>query len=312
MRADLHFSPAVGKAGGRRAAPLALAAAAALGLVAAGTLAVRGPVAGEPPATAPAATAPAAAPAPTPPATAAAATQPVPTGKAMPAALKRPPVGAPAAPTRSVAMPQASPAPAAPALSFTDDDLDKYHKPQPTDEEMGEEPESGATGGAPGPATGPALPGSTAPASTGPAGGIGKNLTRPRPPASPAGSIPEHVPLVRTPMNIAAPPGADPLKESRDREAKEKFRAGQLQALRDRIAPLQARLDYLNTRRAALLNPLQIPPAPQSDDDRNRESSLKPKDLLDQIDAEIASVQSELKSAQDDLVSLETRFGGAQ
>jgi hypothetical protein len=262
------------------------------------------------------ATAPAKSPVATAPTKASPATAPVPTstgvGQPRPVVATAP-AGAPASPARE---------PAPPALNFSDDDLAKYHKPAPAEDEeagLGEEME-GAAAATQGVRTSPTVPGATVPGATGSTGPAAAKPTAPaKPPASakpratppPNGFVPEHAPLVRTPLVIAPPPGSDPLKASRDRQAHEQFRAGQLQALRDRIAPLQARLDYLNARRAAVLNPLQIPPRPQSDDDKSREATLKPKELLDQIDAEIKSVGDELKVAQDDLVEFETRFGGA-
>lgn len=187
-------------------------------------------------------------------------------------------------------------------LRFTDDDLQKYHGRPPAsveEDEIGEEEE------APGVAV-------------------------------PRGPRPVTRPSVRPP-GIAARPQDDPLKPFRDREAKEKFRAEQVQTMRDRIAKLQTRLDYLNAKKNALQNPapllagqtrgpsapptpIQGPgkvaiggffpplPPPQTDEDRENDKRMKVKDLVDQVDSEIESVQAELEVTGAELASVETRF----
>jgi len=120
----------------------------------------------------------------------------------------------------------------APALRFDDFDLEKYHKPIPQPEDGESEEEEGPVVPA-----GPTAAASPAPATTikGP-----RPKTRPKP--------------------IAAQPDQDPLKSFKDREAKEKFRQMQIETGRDRIAKLQARLDYLNAKRDALTNPAPLLP----------------------------------------------------
>jgi len=117
-----------------------------------------------------------------------------------------------------------------PALRFDDFDLEKYHKPIPQPEDGESEEEEGLVIPA-----GPTAAASPAPATTikGP-----RAKTRPKP--------------------IAAQPDQDPLKSFKDREAKEKFRQMQIETGRDRIAKLQARLDYLNAKRDALTNPAPL------------------------------------------------------
>lgn len=187
-------------------------------------------------------------------------------------------------------------------LRFTDDDLQKYHGRPPAsvaEDEIGEEEE---------------------------ASGV----------AVPKGPRPITRPSVRPP-GLAPRPEDDPLKPFRDREAKEKFRTEQIQTMRDRIANLQTRLDYLNAKKNALQNPapllagqtrgpstpptpIQGPgkvaiggffpplPPPQTDEDKENDKKLKVKDLIDQVDKEIESVQEELEVARTELVSVETRF----
>jgi len=235
------------------------------------------------------------------------------------AQAKRP--GAPAKPTMPAQAPE-------PTLRFDDFDLEKYHKPipQPVDGEGEMEGDAGPVAGTP--TAGIPAPGKTAKAAP--------PKTRPKP--------------------IAGEPDQDPLRAFKDREAKEKFRQMQIETGRDRIAKLQARLDYLNAKRDALSNPAPVlagqtqtqnPPAkpgeppppptpiqgpgrgltatpgagkypvaglfpplppPQTDEDRESDKKLKVKDLIDQVDAEIKSVQEELETARDELASVETRF----
>ena len=220
----------------------------------------------------------------------------------------------PAKPEAVVAKP-AAPAPTPESvLRFDDFDLEKYHRPVPQeqdDEEVGE-------AGTPSAAGGPTASGKTAP------GPRTKGLTRP----------------------AAEEIGPDPLKSFKDREAKEKFRQMQITTGRERIAKLQERLDYLKAKRDALLNPapllagrsgLQgepstpggpppppnpvkgpgkvaiggffppIPP-PQTDEDKENDKKLKVKDLLDQVEKEIKSVEEEIDTARSELASVETRF----
>ena len=224
---------------------------------------------------------------------------------------------APATPAKTeaaVAKPAApSPTPGS-ALKFTDLDLEKYHRPVPKDqddedvEETGTEPVPGATT-----ASGKPVPGRRP-----------KGLTRP----------------------AVEEPGPDPLKSFKDREAKEKFRQMQITTARERIARLQERLDYLKAKRDALQNPApllagqtqtQNPPAkpgepppppnpvkgpgkvaiggffppippPQTDEDKENDKKLKVKDLLDQVEKEIKSVEEEIDTARSELASVETRF----
>jgi hypothetical protein len=163
---------------------------------------------------------------------------------------------------------------AEPKLSFTDEDLKKYQRPKPVDEEDAAVLE-----------------------------GIDEERKATRPPA------PQGAPLVRTPLEIAKPPAADPLKEYNDREAREKFRAQQVETLRDRIAGLEKRLAYLQEKRLAIIDPLRIMPQPQGADESAREAGLGSSELLAAVEAEIESTEASLQSAQDNLVTIQTRFG---
>ena len=158
-------------------------------------------------------------------------------------------------------------------LSFTDEDLKKYHEPQEDDAKDAAVLE-----------------------------GIDDEEKPAAPPAV------QGAPLVRTPIDIAAPPAADPLKEYKDREEREKFRAQQLETLRARIDGLEKRLAYLNEKRLAIIDPLRIMPQPQSADDTAKEAGLGASELLTAVEAEIATTEASLQSARDSLVTIETRF----
>ncbi|HET6277903.1 MAG TPA: hypothetical protein VFG08_03890 [Candidatus Polarisedimenticolia bacterium] len=160
-----------------------------------------------------------------------------------------------------------------PKLSFTDEDLKKYHQPQ------GDDAEDAAV-----------------------LEGIDDDEKPQAPPAA------QGAPLVRTPIDIAAPPAADPLKEYKDREEREKFRAQQLETLRARIDGLEKRLAYLNEKRLAIIDPLRIMPQPQSADDTAKEAGLGANELLTAVEAEIATTEASLQGARDSLVTIETRF----
>jgi hypothetical protein len=159
-------------------------------------------------------------------------------------------------------------------LSFTDEDLKKYQRPQ------GDDPEDAAV-----------LEGTD-------------GEEKPTPP--PAG---QGAPLVRTPIEIAAPPAADPLKDYKDRAAREEFRAQQVETLRARIDGLEKRLAYLNEKRLAIIDPLRIMPQPQSAADSATEPGLGASELLTAVEAEIATTEASLQSARDSLVTIQTRFG---
>ena len=151
-----------------------------------------------------------------------------------PGALKPPAAAPKGAPARKTAA-------AAPPLRFTDLDLERYHQPAPlpSGETPGEE-EVTAPPAAAGPAAATA---GTKPSATPAAGkGAARPVTRP----------------VVLPPNRAPRPADDPLQPFRDREAKEKFRQMQIETARERIATLQGRLDYLNTKRDALSNPAPL------------------------------------------------------
>ncbi|MFQ5877324.1 MAG: hypothetical protein ACE5JH_06480 [Acidobacteriota bacterium] len=185
-----------------------------------------------------------------------------------------------------------------PALRFTDEDLEKYHRrPPPVD------------GGRAGERT--AAPRSAGKRSPAPVGGTppkGRETVIPRIPIERDPTRP-HAPLVRTPMEIAKPPSSDPLKRFKDRDRREKFRAEQIRDLRDRIGVLESRLDYLRLKRLAVLDPLRIMPAPPPGYDAGGEGELKARELLAKVEAEIGQAESELATLRENLVEIETRFG---
>ncbi len=264
----------------------------------------------------------------------------LPAGDEKPKPPAKPPAAAPAkapekpAPAATEAKSDAKAKP----LSFTDDDLEKYHKPQPIlddsdasdDDEAADE--AGPADGAAAPATAPAGPKPPAPARA-----AVKTAARPNPVLGP-------------------PPTEDPLKKWHQEDALNAMRQQQIAALREKIAGLKSRLDYLNGKKEGLLNPgppqvgrtkgneyppseppdpnkpppppnhkpdispgrnvqqvgLIFPslPEPQTDQDREDDKSMKIKDLLDKVKAEIETVEGDLKRANDDLITIETRAAG--
>jgi hypothetical protein len=194
-------------------------------------------------------------------------------------------------------------------LSFGDDDLEKYHKPKP-----GTEPAA-----APAPPATAGAPAGKAPAAA-PAGAVtaGKT-TAPAGPAKPSAAavMPGRKPPAPAPATttyapggpaMAKPPSEDPLKKWKDQDAKTVFRQEQLRGLRERIEAIQSRLDYLNQKRLAILDPLRVMPKGQSEADRAADAAKGPRDLLAAVDDEIRALEEEQKQAKDDLVAVETRF----
>ncbi len=192
---------------------------------------------------------------------------------------------APAPPAQPARKPPAAPKTEPPPLRFTDDDLDRLHRRAPaTDDEEGEAVEEPA-----------GTSGQGAPPTAGMPAGKPRRATAP----GAAGSKPP----------AAQPePSLDLLQKFKDREAREVHRKSQIEGLRNRIAQIQSRIDYLKARKTAVLNPLVLPPAPQTDADRTGDAGLKPKELLAQIDQEIESLQEDIEEAQGSLVRLETAF----
>jgi len=198
--------------------------------------------------------------------------------------------------------PAPAPAKAAP-LRFTDDDLEAYHKRPPASPDEDEE-EVEVEDAVP-----PGLPVAVPPVGV-PRPPGGAAARPPLPPAKTAptkGPRPVTRPVVR-PAGIAPPPQDDPLKPFRDREAKEKFRNEQIQRMRDRLAEIDKRLAYLNSRKVGVLDPLVGMPAPREGEDAKGESAMRPRELLEKIDLEIKGLEQEKEQVQADLVSIETRF----
>lgn len=163
---------------------------------------------------------------------------------------------------------------AKPKLSFTDEDLKKYQAPKADADEDAAVLE-----------------------------GLEEEGKGTRPPA------PQGAPLVRTPVNIAPSPADDPLKEYKDRQAREKFRAARIETLRQQIGGLEKRLAHLNEKRLAIIDPLRIMPQPQGSDDIAAEEGLGSAELLATVEEEIESTEASLESARENLVALQTRFG---
>ncbi|MBI4169556.1 MAG: hypothetical protein HY510_06435 [Acidobacteria bacterium] len=219
-------------------------------------------------------------------------------------------------------------------LRFTNEDLEKYHRPPAAEDVAEEGAGEGEIAGAGGP---------------------------PAPAARPAGAV-RNAPPARSPSRPPSPPPQDPLKPFKDRDARERFRTEQIQGLRDTIAGMESRLQYLKTKREALLNPAaplqvgrtrgpddppdpvpgpgKVPiqkeptppgkappkvfpgagriaiaplfpalPEPQTDEDRENDTRMKVRDLLAQVEKEIEGLEAELEETRNILVDIETRFG---
>src|SRR6267143_1817094 len=181
----------------------------------------------------------------------------------------------------------AKPAPPAPTpdpvFRFDDFDLEKFHRPVRVDEDPGDGEEAGATAGA----------------------------TEAQPPR------------VKERPKPAETPRPDPVKPSRNAEGPAMPRQSQVQAGRQRIARLQARLDELYASRDALANPA----TPRAGQSELRNAPVKPgappppiavskpstrtpamNDLLRRLDDEIRGVEAELEAAKSELASVEIRF----
>ena len=217
---------------------------------------------------------------------------PTPAPKASPTPRSTPDPKAPVSAKAPVpaANPKSEPGP---SLSFTDFDLERYHRPSPAREEpSADEEETAATPAAAVKDSGAPVPpaqGAPPKAASGKASGMGRQTAK-RPPSPPETSQ------------------EDPLRPFKDREAKEKFRNDQIKGLRDRLAQIQARLDYLQGKRRAILDPLTIMPKPPAGEDTQGEASMRPKELLQKVDEEIKALKQEQEEAQDQLASVETRF----
>ena len=217
--------------------------------------------------------------------------QATPTPKASPTPRSSP---APKAP-----VPAMPPAPGAkpgsePSLSFTDFDLERYHRPSPAKDEASAEEEDEAAGtpaaaGKVSSTPGPMPPGAPASPTAGKTAARGSQAAK-RPQATP-----------ETTQD-------DPLRPFKDREAREKFRSEQIQRLRDRLAQIQTRLEYLQGKRQAILDPLTIMPKPPSGEETQGEASMRPKELLQKVDEEIKALKEQQEEGQDQLASVETRF----
>ena len=173
---------------------------------------------------------------------------------------------------------------------FTNDDLERYHRPKPKpedDENDATDPGGGKKG----------------------AGKSGPGTLAKKPSTLPPAGSRGHAPMVRTPLKVATPPSQDPLKKFRDREARERFRTEQIQGLRDRITALEKRLEYLRGKRLAVVNPFYLMPEPPPGETPDDDAGMKPKELLDRIEAEIASAEAEIATSRETLVEIETRFG---
>jgi hypothetical protein len=239
---------------------------------------------------------------------------------------------------------QADAAPASPdqpatSLSFTDDDLEKYHKPKPA-------PQADEDGASPATGAAPAIPGAPAPG-TAAKPAVAKAPATKTPPAKTAAKKPH--------ANVVAPP-IDPATLALAKSALDAARERELKARRDRIEGFETRLAYLRAKRDAILNPtgsqvgstaprafqydqngkpvldpgtgkpvtkpdispghgtaavapIFVPlPEAQTDEDRERDKTMKVKDLLAAVEAEIKSVEADLDSAKAELIDYETRF----
>jgi len=201
-------------------------------------------------------------------------------------------------------------------LSFSDADLEKFHKPAPAAPDADNPapaPDAPTPKPAPVPAAGKGVPGAkpTQPATRAPiprpaAGATPSTLAPPAAPLRPAAAT-APIPTAAT-STRPKPPPADPLKPWKDREELETFREGQLETLRTRISGIESRLEYLNLKRLSILDPTRIMPMPQTEDDRTNDKGKGSRDLLAAVDKEIETAEADLTQAKADLITIETRF----
>jgi hypothetical protein len=207
------------------------------------------------------------------------------------------------------------------APSYTDDDLEKYHKPKPGEAEPVNAPDA-ATAPAAVPAGGPV-----------PAAGA-----MPPGPAKPA-SKPGRVAAKAVPAKPPAPV-VDPTAPWKQKDARAAFRQEQIKQAREKLQGLESRLEYLNRKRDAIQNPAPVQvgrtvgapppdlkpnltpdpksariapmfpslPPPQTDQDGENDKKMKLGDLLASVEEEIKGVESDIEDARRDLVTIETRF----
>ena len=195
-------------------------------------------------------------------------------------------------------------------LRFTDDDLARFHgrqAPETGDEEgeasepAGQAPTEGSAPARP-PAPGPK------PVATPPAQAMKPVATPPAPAPETAATPPAQA------MKPAAPGPAvprvpeDPLQAHREKELKEAQRASRVSGLRAKIDALETRLTYLRDKRQAILDPYRVMPQARTAEDRQRDSDLKPAELLGTVDEEIRSTETGLRDAQEELVAVQLRF----
>jgi hypothetical protein len=189
----------------------------------------------------------------------------------------------------------AKPAPPAPTpdpvFRFDDFDLERFHRPVRVDEDPGDGEEAGAAA---------------------------------EPAGATVGATEAQAPRVKErPKPAAETPRPDPVKPSRNAEGPEMPRQIQVQAARQRIARLQARLEVLYAKRESLANPA----TPRAGESGNRNAPVRPSQppppvdvnkasartpavnaLLRQVDDEIRAVEEEIEAAKSELASVEIRF----
>jgi len=204
--------------------------------------------------------------------------------------------------------------------AYTDDDLEKYHKPKPGDAEPVNAPDAATApaavpAGGPVPAAGAAPPGPAKPASK--TGRVAAKAAPAKPPA----------PLV------------DPTAPWKMKDARAAFRQDQIKQAREKLQGLESRLDYLKRKKDSIQNPVpaqvgrtvgpappdikpdltpdpkaprvtffpSLPP-PQTDQDGENDKKMKLGELLASVEEEIKGVESDIEDARRDLVTIETRF----
>jgi hypothetical protein len=104
-----------------------------------------------------------------------------------------------------------------------------------------------------------------------------------------------------------APAFEDPLKPYKEKEAAEKLRASEIESLQAKVTSIQGRIDYLNQKRLAILDPLRIMPQAQSDGDRTNDAAMKSADLLAAVDGEIKAQETALLEAKAEAAERESR-----
>lgn len=227
-----------------------------------------------------------------------------------------------ASPKPKTGTPPAAPAAPPPTLRFTDDDLDKYRRPAPM-EELEEEPDAAPVASAPAKPAAASVQDPKAPR---------RLLTKPKPRPAPPPPDPLKAFKERDAMEDFR---AEQIRTLRDRATQLEGRLTYLKAKQDALVnPGALQVGQTRGQEGApgeppppKANPYRpgdphtgagkiaiggffppIPPA-QTEDDKQKDKTLKVRDLIADIKKEMETVEADLAQVREDLVAAELRFG---